>query len=149
MTDIQDSQCKICRRNNGVDVGKQSAEREREREVEETEWRDQDAQCNGRHHYKANPLPKKNNSLYPHADQLLMIHRFYPNKITSMNTAAQISRTDMKQLVGLTAQLFAKASITPIIFFAENAFDFFLVAVDDILNPLTRKSFDEDNKINF
>jgi hypothetical protein len=66
-----------------------------------------------------------------------------------MNTAAQISRTDMKQLVGLTAQLFAKASITPIIFFAENAFDFFLVAVDDILNPLTRKSFDEDNKINF
>jgi hypothetical protein len=42
------------------------------------------------------PLPKKNNSLYPHADQLPMIHRFYPNKTTSMNTAAQISRTDMK-----------------------------------------------------
>ena len=42
------------------------------------------------------PLPKKNNSLYPHADQLPTIHRFYPNKTTSMNTAAQISRTVMK-----------------------------------------------------
>jgi len=46
------------------------------------------------------PLPKKNNSLYPHADQLPRIHRFYPNnpnKATSdMNTAAQISRTEMK-----------------------------------------------------
>lgn len=39
------------------------------------------------------PLPKKNNSLYPHADQLPTIHRFYPNnpnKATSdMNTAEQ------------------------------------------------------------
>jgi len=33
-------------------------------------------------------------------------------------------------LVGLTAQLFAKASVTQIIIIAENAFDFFLVAVD-------------------
>jgi len=39
------------------------------------------------------PLPKKNNNLYPHADQLPTIHRFYPNnpnKATSdMNTAEQ------------------------------------------------------------
>ena len=61
----------------------------------------------------------------------------------------QICSSPLLGLVGLTAQLFAKASVTQIIIIAENAFDFFLVAVDDILNPLTRKSFDEDNEINF
>jgi hypothetical protein len=53
---------------------------EREREVEATEWRDREVAVHRSSPWQSHSLPKMNNSLDPHADQLLTIQRFYLTK---------------------------------------------------------------------